>query len=102
MSVAGPNSDLGPRLSLVRSSLNNGHAATTAACPKSDGSQMADIPASDLAASLASRRRGTAGRAGLQNLGEHRVRLVPSADLLNHLGGDSPDQTRLLMFSVAD
>jgi hypothetical protein len=30
------------------------------------------------------------------------VRLVPSADLLNHLVGDSPDQTRLLMFSVAD
>jgi hypothetical protein len=29
-------------------------------------------------------------------------RFVPSADLLNHLGGDSPDQTRLLMFSVAD
>jgi len=27
---------------------------------------------------------------------------VPSADLLNHLVGDSPDQTRLLMFSVAD
>jgi hypothetical protein len=31
----GSDSDLGPRLSLVRSSLNNGHAATTAACPKS-------------------------------------------------------------------
>ena len=29
-------------------------------------------------------------------------RFVPSADLLNHLVGDSPDQTRLLMFSVAD
>jgi hypothetical protein len=27
---------------------------------------------------------------------------VPSADVLNHLVGDSPDQTRLLMFSVAD
>jgi hypothetical protein len=27
---------------------------------------------------------------------------VPEADLLNHLVGDSPDQTRLLMFSVAD
>jgi hypothetical protein len=25
---------------------------------------------------------------------------VPSADLLNHLVGDSPDQTRLLMFSA--
>jgi hypothetical protein len=31
----GSNSDLGPRLSLVRSSLNNGHSANTAACPKS-------------------------------------------------------------------
>jgi hypothetical protein len=30
------------------------------------------------------------------------LRFVPSADLLNHLVGDSPDQTRLLMFSVAD
>ena len=30
------------------------------------------------------------------------VRFVPSADLLNHLGGDSPDQTPLLMLSVAD
>jgi hypothetical protein len=30
------------------------------------------------------------------------VGFVPSADLLNHLVGDSPDQTRLLMFSVAD
>jgi len=29
-------------------------------------------------------------------------RFVPSADLLNHLVGDSPDQTRLLMFSVAN
>jgi hypothetical protein len=29
-------------------------------------------------------------------------RFVPSADLLNHLVGDSPHQTRLLMFSVAD
>jgi hypothetical protein len=33
--------------------------------------------------------------------GRH-VSKVPSADLLNHLVGDSPDQTRLLMFSVAD
>jgi hypothetical protein len=33
--------------------------------------------------------------------GRH-VRSVPSADLLNHLVGDSPDQARLLMFSVAD
>jgi hypothetical protein len=31
-----------------------------------------------------------------------QLRFVPSADLLNHLVGDSPDQTRLLMFSVAD
>jgi hypothetical protein len=33
---------------------------------------------------------------------ERHVRKVPSADQLNHLGGDSPDQTPLLMFSVAD
>jgi hypothetical protein len=33
--------------------------------------------------------------------GRH-VRSVPSADLLNHLVGDNPDQARLLMFSVAD
>jgi hypothetical protein len=30
------------------------------------------------------------------------VSKVPPADLLNHLVGDSPVQTRLLMFSVAD
>jgi hypothetical protein len=32
-SAASPNSDLGPRLSLVRSSLNNGHAGAAASCP---------------------------------------------------------------------
>jgi hypothetical protein len=38
-----PNSDLGPRLGLVRSSLNNRHSATTAPCPKSanTGSRVA-------------------------------------------------------------
>jgi hypothetical protein len=34
--------------------------------------------------------------------GIRHVSKVPSTDLLNHLVGDSPDQTRLLMFSVAD
>jgi hypothetical protein len=37
----------------------------------------------------------------MQRLPRH-VRKLPSADLLNHLVGDSPDQTRLLMFSVTD
>jgi hypothetical protein len=39
------NSDLGPRLSEVRSSPNNRHAATIAACPKSanNGSDTEEV-----------------------------------------------------------
>jgi hypothetical protein len=63
---------------------------------------MADIPGFRFGGFAGQPPPRYGGQCGLQNLGEHRVRLVPSADLLNHLGGDSPDQTRLLMFSVAD
>jgi hypothetical protein len=59
------DSDLGPRLSLVRSSLNNGHAATTAPCPKSAtfGLMHCGITSSACAGNTAHRlsRRGGPG-----------------------------------------
>src|SRR3984885_1233639 len=53
----GSNSDLGPRLSLVRSSLNNGHAGAAASCPFGaiSGREQCDPGQSILVAPIAGR-----------------------------------------------